>query len=133
MRGRSGSGWAIWTGMLIALGCAATPPGCHTAPKLQAPPTLTADRELEAILNADLPRVHEAARRALIEAYPYRIFVDRRDAHEGLIRARTDDDRLVRVEAYYEHPHRTRLQIFVSPMGDEEQERAILAEIERNL
>lgn len=125
--------WPLATAMLIVLFCAASLPGCRTAAKMDSPPVLNADRELEAHLNADLLTVHEAARRVLIESYQYRIFVDKHDAREGLIRARTGDDGLVRVEAYDERGRRTRIQIFVAPLGDEALQREILAEIERNL
>ncbi|MDY7107416.1 MAG: DUF3568 family protein [Planctomycetota bacterium] len=123
----------LLVGLLLVLGGAVALPGCRSASKLQGRAVLNADRELEANLNADLLGVHEAARRVLVEAYQYRIFVDRRKARGGLIRARTEDERLVRVETYYEGTRRTRIQVFVSPMGDEEKQRAILAEIERAL
>ena len=131
MQDLSRTAWAL--AMLILLFCAASLPGCRTAAKMDSPPALNADRELEAQLNADLLAVHEAARRALVESYQYRIFVDKHDAREGLIRARTGDDGLVRVETYYERARRTRIQIFVAPLGDEALQREILAEIERNL
>jgi hypothetical protein len=119
--------------MLILLFCAASLSGCRTAAIMDGPPILNDDRELEAHVNADLLTVHEAARRVLVETYQYRIFVDKHDAREGLIRARTGDDGLVRVETYDERGRRTRIQIFVSPLGDEARQREILAEIEREL
>jgi hypothetical protein len=119
--------------MLVLLCCAAPLPGCRTTAKMDSPPALNADRELEARLNADLLTVHEAARRVLVESYQYRIFVDKHDAREGLIRARTGDDGLIRVETYSERGHRTRIQIFVAPLGDEARQREILGQIERNL
>jgi hypothetical protein len=133
MRGPLPLARALWIPLLLVLGCASSLPGCQNAPMLQGQPALNADRELEAHLNADLLSVHEAARRVLVETYQYRIFVDRHDAREGLIRARTPDEGLVRVETYYERPRRTRIQIFVSPSGNEERQREILTEIERNL
>jgi len=100
---------------------------------MDSPPVLNDDRELEASLHADLLTVHEAARRVLVETYQYRVFVDRHDAREGLIRARTINDDIVRVETCYEHSRRTRIQIFVAPLGDEARQREILNEIEREL
>lgn len=133
MQDPSRPAWALATAMLALLFCAAPLPGCRTAAKMDSPPALNDDRELEAHLNADLLTVHEAARRVLVETYQYRIFVDSHDAREGLIRARTGDDGLVRVETYYERTRRTCIQIFVAPLGDEALQREILAGIERNL
>lgn len=107
--------------------------GCRSTAKTETVATLNTDRELETFLDADLLTVHEAARWVLVHTFHFKVIADERDARMGLIRARTPEDGMVRVETYRDGRKRTKVQVFVAPLGDENRQREILRAIEDRL
>jgi hypothetical protein len=65
----------------------------------------------------------------LEEDYLYEITYEALDAREGIVEARTAKNRFVRIETYRAGTDRTKVQIYVSPFGDDRAERDIYEQL----
>jgi hypothetical protein len=116
---------AVAAGLVLASCKGSTPAG--------TPYSQQFTRELEAHFDRPIGDVHATARRVLEEDMEYVITEDALDALEGMLKADTARGRTVRVETWHEGESLTRVQVWVSPMGDEEMSAELLDRIQQAL
>jgi hypothetical protein len=120
-------------GGIISLAASAALGGCTGTTSTGQEYVLKIDRELEGYVDCDLRTAHVTSMNMLEEDYLYEITYEALDAREGIVEARTAKDRFVRIETYRAGIDRTKVQIYVSPMGDYRAERDIFEQLQARL
>ncbi len=117
----------IRTLMVLLIVCAGIQAGCQGT---TAQGTLYSiqPRGLSTFLAADLETVHEAAVEVVRNDFRYEIEEEALDAREGIIRASTARDRMVRVETFMHSQRVTRIVVYAG--GSEPLARDLLDKIE---
>ena len=107
--------------------------GCRGTTEAGTAYTFKINRELRGYLPTDLFNAHRTARQVLEHDFLFEIELDVNDAREGVVQARTATNHFVKVHTLREGEQSTRIDIFVSPLGDEKAEAEIFDLIERRI
>jgi hypothetical protein len=107
--------------------------GCQGTTRQGTLYSVQIDRELETFLASDLETVHRAALEVVQTDFGYTLTEEALDAREGIIRARTARDNLVRIETFKHGEGVTRVQVYVGARDAETAGREVLGAIETRL
>jgi hypothetical protein len=107
--------------------------GCEGQTRQGTLYSIQPDRELEAYLPGDLATVHAAALAVIETDFGYAVEESAVDTTEGVVKARTALDHLIRVELYKYGERVTRIEVYAGPKGAESIANDILSAIETRL
>ncbi len=114
--------------IVLLIVCAGIQAGCQGTTAQGTLYSIQPNRGLSTFLAADLETVHEAAVEVVKNDFGYEIEEEALDAREGIIRARTARDRMVRVETFMHSQRVTRIVVYAG--GSEPLARDLLDKIE---
>lgn len=100
--------------------------GCQGSTKQGTTYTILPSREIQTTLSADLPTVHARALKVLRDDLAYTIESEAKDGLEGIIKARTARNDMVRVETFKEADNQTKVQVYSGFITGEDKARQVL-------